>query len=187
MLLTVPQSTSRLFFEFIPLGTSPRGRTLKPVQVTPLHHRIESCVTFELFIRHARDYTTCKPHTNNVSLTLPTTTLFPPQTKHSPDGGSPAPASDTNVGSDLDTIIDDLYEKRATTREKAISRLITFLSASWAVEELSDHTETLLSLLTQSIKKGGTIEATEACHAVRAHSSTNTINTPRSVCVKKLC
>lgn len=46
-------------------------------------------------------------------------------------------------GNEVDTIIDDLYEKRATTREKALTRLIMHLSGDWLQDELSDKHETL--------------------------------------------
>lgn len=67
----------------------------------------------------------------------------------------------------LDALVDKLYEKRAATREAALDRLLQWLTTRpQEATEVAQRQETLARLLLQSLRKGATLEASRACHAI---------------------
>jgi len=66
----------------------------------------------------------------------------------------------------LDKYIDDLYEKRGSTREKALGALVDAFESFVLLGLVENKYVTLLSQFTNSIKKGSTKEACLACRAI---------------------
>ncbi|CAN6312236.1 unnamed protein product [Urochloa humidicola] len=66
----------------------------------------------------------------------------------------------------LDKYIDDLYEKRGSTREKALGALVDAFESFVLLGLVENKYVTLLSQFTNSIKKGSTKEVCLACHAI---------------------
>ncbi len=66
----------------------------------------------------------------------------------------------------LEYITEALYEKRAATREKALTGLVQYLRSSYRFEECESWKETLAERLAACVKKGKAKEATLACTAV---------------------
>ncbi|CAN6289051.1 unnamed protein product [Urochloa humidicola] len=66
----------------------------------------------------------------------------------------------------LDKYIDDLYEKRGSTREKALGALVDAFESFVLLGLVENKYVTLLSQFTNSIKKGSTKEVCLACRAI---------------------
>lgn len=66
----------------------------------------------------------------------------------------------------LDNYIDALYEKRGSTREKALSALVDAFESFMLLGLVENKYVTLLSQFTNSIKKGSTKEVCLACRAI---------------------
>jgi len=66
----------------------------------------------------------------------------------------------------LDKYMDDLYEKRGSTREKALGALVDAFESFVLLGLVENKYVTLLSQFTNSIKKGSTKEACLACRAI---------------------
>ncbi|KAG0333955.1 Interferon- developmental regulator 1 [Podila horticola] len=66
----------------------------------------------------------------------------------------------------LKDAIEELNEKRSSTREEALSKLQTCLSQRYTAEILDTQRDDLMDLLKKSIKKGGTRECTAAAAVI---------------------
>ncbi|RCV44212.1 hypothetical protein SETIT_9G355800v2 [Setaria italica] len=66
----------------------------------------------------------------------------------------------------LDKYIDDLYEKRGSTREKALGALVDAFESFMLLGLVENKYVTLLSQFTNSIKKGSAKEVCLACRAI---------------------
>ncbi|KAK9836965.1 hypothetical protein WJX81_003040 [Elliptochloris bilobata] len=66
----------------------------------------------------------------------------------------------------LERLIDALYEKRASTRERALEALAAFLESSYLPDDILDRRDTLLLLFVRSVRSGGAAEAAMAARAL---------------------
>ncbi|KAF9094001.1 Interferon- developmental regulator 1 [Mortierella sp. AD031] len=62
--------------------------------------------------------------------------------------------------------IEELYEKRASTRETALTRLVDLMSQHFTADALESQRDDLMELLKKSVKKGGTRECVLAAEAI---------------------
>ncbi|KAK1301186.1 hypothetical protein QJS10_CPB13g00393 [Acorus calamus] len=67
---------------------------------------------------------------------------------------------------DLDGLLDNLYEKRSSTRENALSGLVSAFESNVLVGYVSNKYITLLNQYINSIKRGSALEAKKAARAI---------------------
>ncbi|KAG0240170.1 Interferon- developmental regulator 2 [Actinomortierella wolfii] len=89
---------------------------------------------------------------------------------HDDDDWGPPPSGsgiqrdnrETSLEAQIKEVIEGLNEKRASTREEALSKLSTYLTQRYAAEALDSERDELIDLLKKSIKRGGTRECIAA-------------------------
>ncbi|KAF9158845.1 Interferon- developmental regulator 1 [Actinomortierella ambigua] len=77
-------------------------------------------------------------------------------------GGFYREARETSLESLIKEAIEELGEKRASTREEALSKLSTYMTQRYAAEALDSERDDLIDLLKKSIKRGGARECVAA-------------------------
>ncbi|KAF9967869.1 hypothetical protein BGZ73_000343 [Actinomortierella ambigua] len=77
-------------------------------------------------------------------------------------GGSYREAREASLESLIKEAIEELGEKRGSTREEALSKLSTYMTQRYAAEALDSERDELIDLLKKSIKRGGTRECVAA-------------------------
>uniref|UniRef100_A0A1D1ZUG1 Interferon-related developmental regulator N-terminal domain-containing protein n=1 Tax=Auxenochlorella protothecoides TaxID=3075 RepID=A0A1D1ZUG1_AUXPR len=68
--------------------------------------------------------------------------------------------------------IEGLYEKRTTTREGSLTKLVALLSSQWQYEECALREETLFQLFLRSLRRGKGAEARLGARALGLHAIT---------------
>ncbi|KAF9150968.1 Interferon- developmental regulator 1 [Linnemannia schmuckeri] len=82
------------------------------------------------------------------------------------DDGGRRGRGEGSVESRILDAIEQLGEKRSSTREEALTKLVAILSQHFVAELLDSHKEDLMDLLKKSIKRGGTRECVLAANVI---------------------
>ncbi|PNH11802.1 hypothetical protein TSOC_001291, partial [Tetrabaena socialis] len=77
--------------------------------------------------------------------------------------------ADLTVEDEYERQLDALFEKRASTREKALASVIVMLRVEFRYEEAVQHNETLVARCLLGLKRGGPIESSRSSQLLGLH------------------